>query len=150
MGLWIPPQHITCRVLALVWRGPELLMIRVNEEHGEVRGYRPIGGGVEFSETSLETIQREVREELGTEFQPKNFLGWVENIYTFGEHQGHELMALWEGSLDKAELYQQEQVPYIEADKIAKNCFMVWKNPFAADLPVWPEKMLEKLKDKAR
>lgn len=150
MKLWIPPREITCRALALVWRGPELLMIRVNEEHGEIRGYRPIGGGIEFGETSLETVQREVQEELGTPFQPESFLGWVENLYTFNGHPGHEMMALWEGTLADKKFYEQERIEYIEADKIAKQCFMVWRNPFAADLPVWPEKMLEKLKDKTR
>ena len=59
--IWIPPQQITVRVLALVWRGPELLMIRVDANSGTVRGYRPIGGGVEFMETSEHAIRREIR-----------------------------------------------------------------------------------------
>jgi hypothetical protein len=59
-------------------------------------------------------------------------------------------MALWEGKLSNTNLYNQEKVDYIEADKIAKNCFMVWKNPFSAELPVWPETMLAKLEELKR
>lgn len=149
-GLWTPPQKITCRALALIWRGPELLMIRVNEEDGDVRGYRPIGGGIEFGETSKETIKREIMEELGVEFIPVNFIGYVENIYQMGGHTGHELMALWEGKLADESLYGQEKIPYIEERKIAKGCFLVWKNPFDADLPVYPETMLEALKEREK
>ena len=146
-SMWVPPQRITCRALALIWRGPELLMLRVNEEHGAVTGYRPIGGGIEFGETSEQAIYREIQEELGTAFLSERFLGFVENIYQMGGHQGHEVLALWQGKVADHTVYEQERVPYAEPHMQAKGNFMVWKDPFAAELPIFPETMLPLLKE---
>ena len=145
--IWIPPQQITVRALALVWRGPELLMIRVDADSGTVRGYRPIGGGVEFMETSGQAIRREIREELGTECELGKFHGYVENLYNFHGHNGHEIMALWDVTLANKNLYELEQVPYAE-ESLAHD-FLVWRNPFKAELPVWPSTMLEILEREA-
>lgn len=146
--LWIPPQKITCRALALVWRKDELLMLRVDEESGVVKGYRPLGGGIEFGETSDKAVVREVREELGCELLNPRLIGWVENVYHMNSATGHEVMALWQGELSDKSIYEQDKVAYVELDKIAAGCFLVWKNPFTAELPVYPDGLTELLKRK--
>ena len=37
----------------------------VRDDQGNIKGYRPPGGGVEFGETAAEAVQREFTEELG-------------------------------------------------------------------------------------
>ena len=42
---------------------------------------RPLGGGIDFGETSQDAIVREIREELGAELTDARLLGIVENIF---------------------------------------------------------------------
>ena len=41
--------------------------IFVFSRYGEATFYRPLGGGIEFGETGLEWVQREMLEEIGVE-----------------------------------------------------------------------------------
>jgi hypothetical protein len=50
-------------------------------------------------------------------------------------------MALLDVKLANKNLYELEQVPYVE-ERLAHD-FLVWRNPFKAELPVWPSTMLE-------
>jgi 8-oxo-dGTP pyrophosphatase MutT (NUDIX family) len=43
--------------------------------------YRPLGGGIDFSETGEEAARRELREELGVELGSVRFLGFLENLF---------------------------------------------------------------------
>ena len=47
------------------------------------RFWVPIGGRVEFGETSRDAIAREVREELSAEVRDLRLLGVLENIFTY-------------------------------------------------------------------
>ena len=89
----------------------------------------------------------EIREELDTECELGKFHGYVENLYKFHGHNGHEIMALWDVNLANKNLYELEQVPY--AEECLAHDFVVWRNPFKAELPVWPSTMLKILEVEA-
>jgi 8-oxo-dGTP pyrophosphatase MutT (NUDIX family) len=71
--------------------------------------YRPLGGGIEFGETSMETVCRELMEELNVEVDPESltYLGTVENIFHFNGIPGHEIVLIYDGALKEAALYEQ-------------------------------------------
>lgn len=62
--------------------------------------HRLIGGSVELGETHREAIVREVDEELGARIVDLEHLGMVENIFRFNGEVGHEIVALYSGTLD--------------------------------------------------
>lgn len=62
--------------------------------------HRLIGGSVELGETHREAIVREVNEELGARIVDLKHLGMVENIFRFNGEVGHEIVALYSGTLD--------------------------------------------------
>ena len=64
--------------------------------------HRLIGGSVELGETHREAIVREVDEELGAGIVGLKHLGMLENIFRFNGEVGHEIVALYSGSLDPA------------------------------------------------
>lgn len=67
------------------------------------RGYhRLIGGSVELGESFRDAIVREVDEELGARIHGLEHVGIVENIFRFNGEIGHEIVALYSGSLDPA------------------------------------------------
>src|SRR5512141_1623562 len=78
--------------------------ILVNQGYDSLREeyyYRPLGGGIEFGEPAEETVCRELLEELNVEVDKEslNYLGAVENIFTFNGTPGHEIILIYAGSL---------------------------------------------------
>ena len=65
------------------------------------RGFhRLIGGSVEYGESHLEAIRREVREELSATIHNLRYLGVVENIFQMDGEAGHEIVFVYRGRLD--------------------------------------------------
>jgi len=90
--------------------------------------YRPLGGGIEFGETSMETVCRELMEELDVEVNRESltYLGTVENIFHFNGTPGHEIVLIYDGTLKEPELYEQAVILGKEAN--GEDMQAVWKN----------------------
>jgi 8-oxo-dGTP pyrophosphatase MutT (NUDIX family) len=80
--------------------------------------YRPLGGGIEFGESSIETICREVMEEINVEVDKESlkYLGSVENIFHFNGTPGHEIVMIYDGALKDSGLYDQDAIVGKEAN----------------------------------
>lgn len=59
--------------------------------------YRPIGGGIDFSERGHDTIKREVMEEIHAEVEDIVYLGTLENIFNYEGKDGHEICLIYDG-----------------------------------------------------
>jgi 8-oxo-dGTP pyrophosphatase MutT (NUDIX family) len=90
--------------------------------------YRPLGGGIEFGESSVETICRELMEELNAEVDRESlkYLGAVENIFHFNGIPGHEIVLIYDGALKESGLYEQAVITGKEAD--GEDIQAMWKN----------------------
>ncbi|QQG52788.1 MAG: NUDIX hydrolase [Candidatus Falkowbacteria bacterium] len=101
--------------VALIRQGNKVL---VSPGHDDVRGtdfYRLLGGGIEFGETSLEAVVREIREELNVELENIKLLDIVENIFTYNGKPGHEFSFIYEAEFVDKSLYQQESFKIIDS-----------------------------------
>jgi len=78
--------------------------------------YRPLGGGIEFGEASADTVRRELKEELNVEVGDVRYLGTLENIFTFNETPGHEIVMIFDGVLTVSGLYEQAVIVGKEAN----------------------------------
>jgi len=88
--------------------------------------YRPLGGGVEFSESGKVAIKREIMEELNQEVQVGGLLASFENIFTFDGHPGHEIIMLFDVSFIDAFVYEVQELDIYESGMaIAK---AVWRS----------------------
>jgi 8-oxo-dGTP pyrophosphatase MutT (NUDIX family) len=72
--------------------------------------YRPLGGGIEFGETSRDAIIREIREELGAEIENVTWLGMLENIFTLEGAPGHEIVLIYDATFVDRSLYEQDHL----------------------------------------
>lgn len=80
--------------------------------------YRPLGGGIEFGETSAETICREMMEEINVEVEKDSlrYLGALENIFHFNGTASHEIVMIFDGELKASGLYDQTVIVGKEAN----------------------------------
>ena len=122
--------------------------ILVAEGHDPVKDqsfYRPLGGGIEFGETSEQTIHREIKEELDEEVTDLHYLGTLENIFVFNGNMGHEIVQVYDGRFVDSNLYTQGELTGIEEG--AGSFKAVWKNinDFDHRTPLYPDGLLELL-----
>ena len=91
--------------------------------------YRPLGGAIEFGETSVDTVCRELMEEINAEVEKESlkFLGAVENIFSFNGDPGHEIVLIYDGLFKQAKLYEQAMIIGNEVE-INETFNAIWKN----------------------
>jgi 8-oxo-dGTP pyrophosphatase MutT (NUDIX family) len=74
--------------------------ILVNESFDSSKNqvfYRPLGGGIEFGELAVDAISREIFEELNFNITDLHLLGILENIFTYENVPGHEIVYVFNG-----------------------------------------------------
>ena len=101
----------------------------------------PVGGRVEFGETSTEAIVREVREELSMEITDLRLLGVLENIFEFDGGDGHEIVFVYDARFADSLMYDQAVISVMAGDE----AFTAhWIDPFAPEngSPLYPEGLL--------
>lgn len=72
--------------------------------------YRPLGGRIEFGETGVQTVTRELREEIGADVADLRYLGTLENIFVYNGQPGHEIVLVYDGALADKSLYERESI----------------------------------------
>ncbi len=105
--------------------------ILVNQGYDSVRDqyfYRPLGGGIEFGEPAVETVCRELMEELNVEVDRGSlkYLGTLENIFSYNGNPGHEIVLVYDGRLKESGLYERTTIVGKESD--GEEFHAVWKD----------------------
>jgi 8-oxo-dGTP pyrophosphatase MutT (NUDIX family) len=67
--------------------------------------FRPLGGAIRFGERGRECIIRELREEMGAEVKDLTFVGMLENIFTYDEKPGHEIVLVYQARFENPEIH---------------------------------------------
>lgn len=78
--------------------------------------FRPIGGGIEFGETSTQAIAREVFEEIQQQIRKSRLLGVLENLFTFDGQQGHEIVFVYEAEFIDPHISKQHHIQGCETN----------------------------------
>ncbi|WP_237582612.1 NUDIX hydrolase [Pontibacillus yanchengensis] len=121
--------------------------ILVAEGYDNVKGdyfYRPVGGGIEYGEKSSDTLKREVREEISAEITDIEFLGTIENIFTFNGEVGHEIVQVYDASFEDFSFYSVDSFEGIEDNGETFKVFWKPKQSFQNNqLRLVPEALLE-------
>lgn len=88
--------------------------------------YRPLGGGIEFSESGRVALAREIQEELGLDSEVSGLVASFENIFTFEGIRGHEIIMLFHAKLMDSSAYDYDELDIYESGmSIAK---AVWRS----------------------
>jgi len=113
--------------------------------------YRPLGGGIEFGESSENTVRRELKEEINADVGELQYLGTVENIFIFNGISGHEIVMVYDGAFTDSGLYDQTVIAGKEAN--GKDIRAAWKSldEFEAGGSIlYPDGLVELLRTEIR
>lgn len=114
MHTWRPKQSIRFLAIGLAWRDGALLAAEVYDDQGQLKGMRPLGGGVEFGEPWQDALRREFMEELGVEIDIVGPARFLENIYVHEGDTGHELVVAAEITLPHQTFAGQTTISFVE------------------------------------
>ena len=112
--VWRPKPLIRPIAIGIAERGDQILVVRVPDDHGALKGCRPPGGGIEFMETAAEALAREFREELGTAIEIIAGPLVLENRYHHHGAPGHEIAFVYRVGLAEAALYRHDRIMITE------------------------------------
>lgn len=107
---------IKVKARVILRRGSEILL----EERIDVDGnvfVRPIGGNVEFGETTRDAATREFLEETGLHVRNLALLGWLEDIRHAVSGTTHDISVIYEGECEDALLDDVAAIDCQEGDK---------------------------------
>jgi ADP-ribose pyrophosphatase YjhB (NUDIX family) len=94
--------------VGIVRRGDELLLMAVRIDDGAIKGWRPLGGSIEFGERAADALKREFAEELGLVIAEPKLLAVLENLYTHHDAAGHEIVFVFEATLADGAAYRRD------------------------------------------
>ncbi len=78
--------------------------------------YRPLGGGIEYGESSKVAVAREIWEELGVEIENVQLLNVLENIFIYEGQQGHEIVFVFDAKFVDKSLYKLDEIDGFEQE----------------------------------
>lgn len=114
--------------ICLLRRGDEIL-VHESDDSVKKQGFaRPLGGGIDFGETSAEAAVREIKEELNVDITGVELLGIVENIFVYEGEPGHEIVFVYDGRFVDESLYKKESLLAVEGKRQFQ---AVWRSPQA-------------------
>lgn len=113
MSVWRPPSIVRPIAIGIVRRDDdELLLMAVRSDDGAIKGYRPLGGSIEFGERAADALKREFIEELGLAIAEPALLTVLENLYTHHGATGHEIVFVFEAAFADESACRREGFSY--------------------------------------
>ena len=102
--------------LVLILKNDKLFLSKGKDQVKDITFYRPLGGGIDFGETSLEAIKREIKEELGATLKNEELLKVIENIFVYNGKNGHEIIFLYKGDILEQDFYIKEKMAILDKE----------------------------------
>ncbi|MBA3662571.1 MAG: NUDIX domain-containing protein [Gammaproteobacteria bacterium] len=113
--VWRPINTIRPKVIGIAKQEDRLLVCEVLNDQGELKGWCPLGGGIEFGETSENALKREISEELGCGIFITGDPFICENIYEHHGFTGHDIVLAFPINFDDPEIYAKKRVQICES-----------------------------------
>jgi 8-oxo-dGTP pyrophosphatase MutT (NUDIX family) len=115
-------KRIRVVVLGVFLNRGRILVFQGSDKIKNETFFRPLGGGVEFGETSENALDREIKEELGLEIKDPRYLGALENIFVYQGEPGHEIVLVYDAQFADPKVYGKMDLRYVESDGEALRC----------------------------
>lgn len=103
-------------VLGLIQNGDRLFVSEGYDAVKQATYYRALGGAIEFGETSLAALQREFQEELNADLTNIQYLGCLENLFSYNGEPGHEIVQLYRCDFVDPTFYQLQPFSFTDSN----------------------------------
>jgi ADP-ribose pyrophosphatase YjhB (NUDIX family) len=97
---------------------------------------RPLGGHVEFGEYALDTVHRELREEIGQDLVGARLLGVLENIFQWHDAAQHEIVFVFAAAFADESAYDISGQEIL--DEPDGRTRVIWRPPDETSPPLYP------------
>ena len=137
-------KPIRCKVVCVFRDAGRILVLEGLDPATGERFLFPVGGGMEFGETSEAALIREVREELGAEITAVRRLGLLENRFTFNGVPEHEIVFVFDARFQDAACYATKRLPVVESN--GERFVAEWRNVASlrkGAVPLYPAGLLD-------
>ncbi len=137
-------KSIRFRAAALfLFKGKVLVHKILNRSSGEL-WFIPPGGGVEYGESSIDALKREIQEELGWETKEHRFINSFESFHLINGIEEHEISFMYFATPVDESVYEIDEFLVVEANG-SKQRFR-WQTMESLAKPgslLYPEGLLE-------
>jgi 8-oxo-dGTP pyrophosphatase MutT (NUDIX family) len=106
---WRPIDSVRPKVIGIAMKENHLLVCEVLNDYGVLKGWCPLGGGIEFGETSEDALRREILEELGCGISISGRPLICDNIFEHHGVKGHEIVLAYPIICDNPHIYTQQR-----------------------------------------
>jgi len=122
--------------MALIQRPRDgALLVSEEADPSGVLFHRPLGGHVEFGEYALDTVHRELQEEIGQALTGVRLAGVLENIFAWGGTPQHEIVFIFTAAFADEDAYHVPEQAIAEDRGRAR---VIWRMPETASPPLYP------------
>lgn len=139
-------QRIRALALCVFHHDGKILVNEFTDPITKQTFFRPIGGGIDFGETSADAIVREVQEELDLPITDVQLIGTLESLFTYAGKPGHEIVRVYDAMFVDSAVYE---MPYLNAQESDGAAFTAaWHSSasFTNESPLVPEGLYDLLK----
>lgn len=139
------PGEIRVLALGLIREGERIFISEGYDPVKQQTFYRAMGGGVDFGETSLAALKREFMEEIQAELTNIQYLGCLENLFTFNGQPGHEILQVYQCDFVDSKFYQLNELIFAEGERQKKALWVEISRFTSGELRLVPEPFLDYL-----
>ncbi len=138
------PQQIRVITICLIYKDDSILVFEGYDHTKAQTFYRPLGGGIDFGETSLDALQREFHEEINAQLVNLRYFCTLENIFTCYGETGHEIVIIYTGEFADKSIYDKNVIVGREDNGDAfKALWMPISGFQKGRFPLYPDGLLE-------
>ncbi|MEN9243469.1 MAG: NUDIX hydrolase [Gloeomargarita sp. DG02_5_bins_242] len=110
-------RQIRVLALGLIQQDDRVFLSEGYDPARQLTFYRALGGGVDFGEPSAVALEREFQEELQAQLKDIEYLGCLENIFTYNGQPGHEIIQLYRCAFVDPRFYELEALEFQEGER---------------------------------